>query len=111
MIQSHVDVLVFEALQANAGADFVRQLVEAFATEAPDLIAQLRSAMAAGDQARLQTLAHGLKSNGVAFGAVPFASMAASLESTGLAAGDGALDALADELVAALAQLRQMART
>lgn len=111
MNQSNVDVLVFEALQANAGADFVCQLVEAFASEAPDLIAQMRSALAGSDQLRLQTLAHGLKSNGVAFGATRLARMAGGLELTGLRAGGSALDDLADEVAAALAQLRRLAMT
>ena len=110
MDPSQVDVLVFEALQANVGADFVRQLVEAFAHEAPDLIAQMRSAMAAGDPTRLETLAHGLKSNAVAFGATRLAQMAARLERAGLPAGARAVDALADETTAALAQLRRLAQ-
>ena len=44
----------FEALQANAGADFVVTLVEAFAEEAPQLIAALREARAAGRRRRLR---------------------------------------------------------
>ena len=110
MDPSQVDVLVFEALQANLGADFVRQLVEAFANEAPDRIAQMRSATAAADQTRLETLAHGLKSNGFAFGATRLAQMAASLECTGLPAGVRAVDDLAAEAAAALAQLRRLAQ-
>lgn len=111
MDKSQVDVLVFEALQANAGADFVRQLVEAFAIEAPDLIAQMRSAISAGNQTGLETLAHSLKSNAVAFGATRLAQMAAGLEWTGLPAGASAVDDLADEAAAALAQLRRLAQT
>lgn len=105
-----IDLLVFEALQANAGADFVRQLVEAFAEEGPALLGQLRQAAAAGDAERFETTAHTLKCNGATFGAKRLAQAAGRLEWQGAAAGDGALEALADELAAALAVLPGLAR-
>lgn len=71
-----IQLLVFEALQANAGADFVRHLVEAFADEAPTLVMQMRRAAAAGDAESFETLAHSLKSKGIAFGAARLAEMA-----------------------------------
>lgn len=112
-----IDPLVFEALQANAGAEFVGQLVEAFADEAPQLTHQMRVAAAAGDETQFETIAHGLKSNGVTFGALRLTELAARLERRGLVAGDVAgeaiavaLDELAAEVTALVVVLRAAAR-
>ena len=110
MSPTAIDPRVFEALQANTGADFVLTLVEAFAEEAPQLIAGLREAAAAGDAERFETAAHTLKSNGVAFGATRLAEMARQLERQGPSAGGAAVQALADELDATLLALRALAR-
>jgi len=100
----------FEALQANAGADFVVTLVEAFAEEAPQLIEALRAARAQADAERFESAAHALKSNGVAFGAVRLAEMARHLEWQGASAASEAVDELAAELAAVLSALRTLAR-
>ena len=104
-----VDPLVFEALQANAGADFVRQLVEAFAEEAPRLLIALCQAAAAADAAAFETAVHALKSNGVAFGASRFAEMARRIEWQRLATPGAEIEALAAELDACVGVLRAMA--
>lgn len=105
-----IDTHSFEALQANAGADFVITLVEAFAEEGPRLLAGLRQAQAAADAERFETLAHTLKSNGVAFGATRLAEAARRLEWQGPSAGVAAVVELADELDNALAALQTLAR-
>ena len=112
-----IDLFVFEALQANAGADFVLQLVEAFAEEAPQLTQQLRAAAAAGEANKFETIAHSLKSNGVTFGAARLSEQAARLEWQGLAAAPAAapeiaaaIDELAAEIAALLPALRAAAR-
>ncbi len=105
-----INPLVLEALQANAGADFVVTLVEAFAEEAPGLLAGLRAAAAARDAERFESAAHALKSNGVTFGAARLADMARRLEWDGLIADSAAVDALAAEVAAAVAALRSMTR-
>jgi len=106
-----IDPHRFEALQANAGADFVLSLIEAFAEESPALLAELRRALAAADAPAFESAAHTLKSNGVAFGATRLAEMARALEWQGLAGDAGAIDALAATLSATLAGLRAMAKT
>lgn len=103
MNQPLIEPLVFEALQANAGADFVLQLLEAFAEEAPQLAQQLREAAAGGDSAQFETIAHSLKSNGVTFGAARLAELAGRLECHGLAGGPAAISAAIDELSAEIA--------
>lgn len=104
-----IDTHTFEALQANAGADFVVTLVDAFGEEAPLLMAELRQAAAAADAERFETLAHTLKSNGVAFGATRLAEAARRLEWQGPSAGAAAIDELAAELEAAMTALRTLA--
>ncbi|MFN0182372.1 MAG: Hpt domain-containing protein [Aquabacterium sp.] len=109
MTPPRIQLLVFEALQANAGADFVCQLVEAFADEAPGLVVQLHRAAAAGDAAAVETMAHTLKSNGVAFGAARLSEMAGRLEWQGQAADRAAIDQLAAEVELVVPQLRALA--
>jgi histidine phosphotransfer protein HptB len=108
-----IDLLVFEALQANAGADFVRHLVEAFAEEAPLLLAAMHQAVAAGDTEGLKTKAHSLKSNAIAFGAARLATFALRIEQEGLRVEPGAaaaaIDALCTELGATITALRTQA--
>lgn len=110
MMPTLIDARVFEALQANAGADFVLTLIDAFAEEAPLLMDGLRQAAAAGDGEGFETAAHTLKSNGITFGATRLAEMARGLEWQGAAAGDAAVQALAAELDDTLAALRALAR-
>ncbi|MBI3347837.1 MAG: Hpt domain-containing protein [Burkholderiales bacterium] len=110
MTPSPIDIQIFETLQANAGADFVITLVEAFAEEAPRLVVELHQAASSGNAERFETAAHALKSNGVAFGATQLAQKARHLEQQGLAAGKGAIEALAVELAVVVAALRTLAR-
>jgi hypothetical protein len=48
MTANNIDMKVFSELQANAGADFVKELVETFLEEVPVMIGALRAALAAG---------------------------------------------------------------
>ena len=105
-----IDARTFEALQANAGADFVITLIDAFAEEAPQLLADLRASACQGDSEAFETAAHTLKSNSVTFGAMRLAEMARTLEWQGPSADTAAVDALAPELEATVAALRALAR-
>lgn len=106
-----IDPHTFDELQANAGADFVAELVDTFGVEAPPLIAEMRSALAAGAVERFRRAAHSLKSNSSTFGAIRLAEMARRLEMNGLAAANGeAVDALAREFETTLLALQAMAR-
>lgn len=104
------DTHVFEALQANAGADFVLTLIDAFADVAPKLVTDMRNAAAAGEAERFETAAHTLKSNSAAFGATRLAEMARRLEWHGPTDDGASVEALALELDATLVALRVMAR-
>ena len=107
MTSPRIELLVFEALQANAGADFVRQLVEAFAEEVPGLLSQLRRAAIDGDATAGESIAHTVKSNGIAFGAARLAEMARRLE--GRPVDVAAVDQLAGEVMSLVPELRALA--
>jgi HPt (histidine-containing phosphotransfer) domain-containing protein len=80
MSQGTIDRSVFEELQTTAGADFVRELVDTFLTEAPGMLAELRRALDANEADRFRRVAHSLKSNSNTFGATSLAAMAKNLE-------------------------------
>ena len=110
MSTSRIDPGTFAELQANAGADFVAELVGTFAEEAPQMVAEMRSALAAGAAERFRRAAHSLKSNSSTFGATRLAELARALELAGLPASAAPVDALAHELASSLAALQELAR-
>ena len=98
-----IDPVTFEALQQTAGADFVGELVDTFLEEAPAMLAELRSALAAGNADGFRRAAHSLKSNSLTFGALHLGALARELELGGLGpvrdTNAKQLDALAEEYV------------
>ena len=84
MSHSPIDLPTFEALQKTAGADFVVELVDTFLGEAPAMLGDLRSALAASDADRFRRGAHSLKSNSMTFGALTLGGMARALELGGI---------------------------
>ena len=109
MSTSRIDPGTFAELQANAGADFVCELVDTFAEEAPQIVAEMRSALAAGAAERFRRAAHSLKSNSNTFGASRLAELARTLELGVLPAAAGAVDAVAAELELSLTALKELA--
>ena len=113
MADTAIDRATFEGLQQTAGAEFVRDLVDTFLTEAPLMLDELRRALAAQDADKFRRAAHSLKSNSNTFGALSLGAMARELELGGLdqalKTGARPLDALALEysrVAAALKDLR-----
>src|SRR6478736_3149205 len=84
MAGSVIDGAAFEELQQTAGTEFVTELVDTFLTEAPLMLAELRSALANGNGERFRRAAHALKSNSNTFGATALAAHARQLELTDL---------------------------
>jgi HPt (histidine-containing phosphotransfer) domain-containing protein len=107
-----IDRDTFEALKANAGADFVRELVDTFLNEAPKMLDELRGALDASDATRFRRAAHSLKSNGNTFGALSFGALAKDLELGGIARakerGGEAMTRLADEYARVADALREL---
>jgi len=103
-----IDQAVFDDLQATAGADFVVELVNTFFEEAPQMLAELRAAQAAGAAERFRRAAHSLKANANTFGASALGAKARELELGGLprdASGIDALQSLYDDATSALKEL------
>jgi len=114
MDQALIDPNTFGELQETAGAEFVAELVGTFLEEAPVMLAELRSARAAADDARYRRAAHSLKSNSHTFGALALGSLAREIELRGLApdpARDAealdALEAMYGRVAAALGELNR----
>ena len=112
MTDSTNDRATFEALKESAGGEFVLELVDTFLAEAPVMLADLRSALAANDADRFRRAAHSLKSNSMTFGALALGEMARSLELGGIGpvqqAGGAPLDRLAEEYARAAKTLSEL---
>ena len=94
MSASEIDLPTFEELKASAGAEFVTELVGTFLEEAPQMLAELRSARAAGAAERFRRAAHSLKSNSNTFGALRLGALARELELAPIPADAAPLDAI-----------------
>jgi histidine phosphotransfer protein HptB len=111
MSSSTIDPAIFAELKDTAGAHFVSELVATFADEeAPQMLAELRDALAAGSADRFRRAAHSLKSNAMTFGAVPLGELARALELGGLPANDAPLVALEAAYAEAAGALRELSR-
>ena len=109
MSDATIDATTFTELQAAAGADFVKELIDTFLEEAPTMLAALRSTVASRDADAFRRAAHSLKSNSHTFGALALGAQARELELKGLPADARPLEALAAEyarVAAALTELR-----
>jgi HPt (histidine-containing phosphotransfer) domain-containing protein len=108
-VATAIDPIAFAELQASAGADFVRELIDTFLEEAPPMLAELREALAGARAEPFRRAAHSLKSNASTFGAATLAATARDLELQGLAAATpAALAALAQQYAAAAAELKAL---
>lgn len=111
MTSAPIDPAIFAELKDTAGADFVSELVATFADEeAPQMLAELRDALAAGSAERFRRAAHSLKSNAMTFGALPLGEQARSLELGGLPADTTPVDALQTALDQAVQALKGLCR-
>lgn len=105
-----IDPATFAELQDAAGADFVVELVNTFLEEAPGMLAEMRSAQAAGNAEAFRRAAHSLKSNSNTFGATQLGLMARDLELGGLVADAAPIDALEAAYQQAAAALQELTR-
>jgi len=109
MAEPAIDAATFAELQAAAGTDFVRELVDTFFQEAPPMLAALRTALAAGQAETFRRTAHSLKSNASTFGALALATRARELEQGGVSVAlPGQLDALDAEYAKAAGELKAL---
>ena len=94
MSANPIDMAVYNDLAETAGVEFAAELAATFLEEAPAMLAELRSALAAQSADAFRRAAHSLKSNGNTFGATRLAEMARELELGGLSADTAPVDAL-----------------
>jgi histidine phosphotransfer protein HptB len=80
---SMIDMNTFNALKESTGGDFIGELIDAFLDDAPDLIAQMRSALEVGNAEVFRRATHSMKSNAATFGAMELSELARELESMG----------------------------
>ena len=105
-----IDNTIFAELQDAAGAEFVTELVDTFLEEAPVMLAELRSALAAQQADTFRRVAHSLKSNCNTFGATRLGAMARDLEAGGMAGGAAPLDVLEAQYKLVAADLQELSR-
>ena len=78
-----IDKATFEELKQMSGADFINELIDAFLDDAPNMISQMQTALAARDVESFRRNAHSLKSNANTFGATELGALARELELMG----------------------------
>jgi signal transduction histidine kinase/CheY-like chemotaxis protein len=82
-----LDAGAIESLRELGGEEFLAEVVATFLSDAPALVATLRTTYEQGDAEGLRRAAHTLKANGQTFGAGRFSELCRELE--GRARGDG----------------------
>ena len=107
MNDSLIDMATFTDLRDAVGDEFIAELVDTFLVEAPNLLAALREAAAAGDTDGYRRAAHSLKSNSNTFGATGLGNMAREHELNGVSASPP-LDTLDATYVAVAEQLKEL---
>lgn len=75
-----IDPATFEELKQISGADFINELIDAFLDDAPNMLANMSTALAAQDVDAFRRNAHSLKSNANTFGATELGALAKELE-------------------------------
>lgn len=75
-----IDMNTFNALKEATGDDFIIELIDTFLADAPDLIAQMKTALANNDIETFRRAAHSMKSNAATFGAAELSNLAKELE-------------------------------
>ncbi len=110
MANREIDLKVFDELKEMSGADFINELLDTFLDDAPKLIDQLKTALAAMDTDSFRRAAHSLKSNAATFGAQILSERAKELEMLGkesrLSDVEDRLTALDKSFQAAAAELK-----
>lgn len=73
----------FNNLKQSAGAEFVRELMDAFYNDFAEQMAHMQTALAAKDSESFRRAAHSVKSNAMTFGAEDLSGLARELEMLG----------------------------
>ena len=106
--QPVINMAAYNELAESAGAEFAAELAGTFMEEAPGMLAELRSAQAAGQADAFRRAAHSLKTNSLTFGATRLGEMARALELGGLVVESAPLAALEAEYQRVVAALKEL---
>jgi two-component system, sensor histidine kinase and response regulator len=80
-----IDPTIFETLKQTVGEDFIAELIDAYLSDSPNLIATMRQSLKEGKADTFRNAAHSLKSNSANLGAQRLAELARDLEMLGKA--------------------------
>jgi HPt (histidine-containing phosphotransfer) domain-containing protein len=89
MTENLIDQEAWEMMKSMTEPAFLVELIDVYLNDAPELIEQMRTGIAAGDIAGVRRAAHSLKSNSASFGANRLAAVSRELE---MIAKEGTLD-------------------
>ena len=78
-----IDKTTFDELKQMSGDDFINELIDTFLEDAPKMIAEIKSGLAANNADTFRRAAHSMKSKAATFGASQLAAMAKDLEMLG----------------------------
>ena len=78
-----IDPNTFNELKQMSGEDFINELIDTFLEDAPKMIAEIQSALAANNAEEFRRAAHSMKSNAATFGASGLTALAKELEMLG----------------------------
>ncbi len=78
-----IDKTTFDELKQMSGDDFINELIDTFLEDAPKMIAEIKSALAANNADTFRRAAHSMKSNAATFGASQLSILAKELEMLG----------------------------
>ena len=78
-----IDQSTFNELKQMSGGDFINELIDTFLEDAPNMIAEIKSAYATNNVEAFRRAAHSMKSNANTFGASALAALAKELEMLG----------------------------
>ncbi len=97
-----LDRSALDNLLSVLGGEFIylEELIDSFLEDAPKLLGELERSVKAGEAEGVHRMAHSLKSNGMDFGAVEFASLCKELEMVGKSGELDRADSLAAQIVA-----------
>jgi HPt (histidine-containing phosphotransfer) domain-containing protein len=103
-----LDQSALTSLLDMVGGDdgFLAEMIDTFLTEGPALLAEMESAVAAGDAPTLRRAAHTLKSNGRTFGALRLGDISQQIEERAAA---GQIDDVAGLIRDAATELARVA--
>lgn len=83
MAVTKIDMATFGSLKEMTGGEFLQGLIDTYFSDATSLLAEMASALTAGDAPRFGRAAHSLKGNSATFGATALAEKARELEFMG----------------------------